>query len=104
MSLSAFDRLAEPVRRWIWQQKWSCLRDVQEKAIPVVLAGVDVVISARTAAGKTEAAFLPLLSRITTSGRSADGFGILYVRPLKALSNDQHRRLESLCEGCDVAL
>ncbi|MBZ9937051.1 DEAD/DEAH box helicase [Mesorhizobium sp. BR1-1-16] len=104
MSLSAFDRLAEPVRRWIWQQKWSSLRDVQEKAIPVVLAGGDVVISARTAAGKTEAAFLPLLSRITTSRRSADGFGILYVSPLKALINDQHRRLESLCEGCDVAL
>ncbi|MBN8998005.1 MAG: DEAD/DEAH box helicase [Rhizobiales bacterium] len=101
---SAFERLGHPVRRWIWQQKWSSLRDVQEKAIPVVLAGGDVVISARTAAGKTEAAFLPLLSRITTSGRSADGFGILYVSPLKALINDQHRRLESLCEGCDVAL
>jgi len=101
---SAFDRLAEPVRRWIWQQKWAALRDVQEKAIPAVLAGGDVVISARTAAGKTEAAFLPLLSRITASGRIADGFAVLYVSPLKALINDQHRRLESLCEACDIAL
>ncbi|MFG1344122.1 DEAD/DEAH box helicase [Xanthobacter autotrophicus DSM 431] len=104
MPRSAFDQLAEPVRRWIWQQKWPSLRDVQEKAIPAVLAGGDIVISARTAAGKTEAAFLPLLSRIASNGRSADGFAVLYVSPLKALINDQHRRLESLCEACDILL
>ena len=101
---SAFDRLAMPVRRWIWQQKWATLRDVQEKAIPVVLAGGDIVISARTAAGKTEAAFLPLLSRLVNSEQTADGFAVLYVAPLKALINDQHRRLESLCEACGVLL
>ena len=32
----------------------------------------------------------------------ADGFAVLYVSPLKALINDQFRRLESLCETCDV--
>ena len=104
MPHSAFDQLALPVRRWIWQQKWAALRDVQEKAIPAVLGGGDVVISARTAAGKTEAAFLPLLSRLVESERTADGFAILYVSPLKALINDQHRRLESLCKACDVLL
>ncbi|MBM3552137.1 MAG: DEAD/DEAH box helicase [Alphaproteobacteria bacterium] len=104
MLASAFERLALPVRRWIWQQKWASLRDVQEKAIPIVLDGGDVVISARTAAGKTEAAFLPLLSRLVESEQTADGFAVLYVSPLKALINDQHRRLESLCEACDVLL
>lgn len=101
---SAFDTLSEPVRRWTWQRKWPSLRDVQEKAIPVILAGGDVVISARTAAGKTEAAFLPLLTRYGEHAGSADGFAILYVSPLKALINDQHRRLESLCEGSGVLL
>lgn len=101
---SAFDQLALPVRRWIWQQKWPSLRDVQEKAIPSILAGGDIVISARTAAGKTEAAFLPLLSRIVSGERSADGFAVLYVSPLKALINDQHRRLEGLCEACGILL
>lgn len=101
---SSFDKLSEPVRRWIWQQKWPALRDVQEKAIPAILAGGDVVISARTAAGKTEAAFLPLLTRCNDRAGSADGFAILYVSPLKALINDQHRRLESLCEGSSVLL
>lgn len=104
MPHSAFDQLAPPVRRWIWQQKWAALRDVQEKAIPAVLGGGDVVISARTAAGKTEAAFLPLLSQLVESERTADGFAVLYVSPLKALINDQHRRLESLCKACDVLL
>ncbi|ACL62641.1 DEAD/DEAH box helicase [Methylobacterium nodulans] len=101
----AFDRLAEPVRRWIWQQGWSTLRDVQERAVPAILAGGDVILAARTAAGKTEAAFLPLLSRVLPKrdgGRP--GFSLLYVSPLKALINDQFRRLESLLEACDMPL
>src|SRR4051812_2958914 len=100
--LSSFERLSLPVRKWIWQRNWKTLRDVQEKAIPAVLAGGDVVISARTAAGKTEAALLPLLSAISADEEKADGFSILYVSPLKALINDQFRRLEDLCEICDV--
>lgn len=101
--LSGFDRLDPAVRRWIWQQKWQKLRDVQEKAIPAILARGDVVVSARTAAGKTEAAMFPLLTRIL-SGEERDGFSLLYVSPLKALINDQFRRFESLCEACDLQL
>jgi ATP-dependent helicase Lhr and Lhr-like helicase len=101
---SSFESLSEPVRKWIWKQNWPSLRDIQAKAIPAVLAGGDVVLSANTAAGKTEAAFLPLLTSIGQEGRSADGFAILYVSPLKALINDQFRRLESLCETCGVLL
>lgn len=101
---SAFEVLSEPVRRWIWQQKWPSLRDVQEKGIPAILGGGDVVISAKTAAGKTEAALLPLLTRIAERGVSRDGFAVLYVSPLKALINDQFRRLQSLCETSGVIL
>lgn len=101
----AVSLLAEPVRRWIFHQHWESLRDVQEKAIPKILAGGDVVVSARTAAGKTEAAMLPLLTRLVSNRTTgAEGFGIVYLSPLKALINDQHRRLESLCATCDVAL
>ncbi|MBY5489913.1 DEAD/DEAH box helicase [Rhizobium leguminosarum] len=104
MPISAFDLLAEPVRRWIWKQKWRRLRDVQEKAIPVILAGGDVVVSARTAAGKTEAVMLPLLTKIKNSQEESSGFSVLYVSPLKALINDQFRRLEDLCDQCGVIL
>jgi ATP-dependent Lhr-like helicase len=101
---AAFDSLAEPVQRWIWEQKWASLRDVQAKAIPEILAGGDVIISARTAAGKTEAALLPLLTRVLRRPERAGGFDILCVSPLKALINDQFRRLESLCDRCDIPL
>ena len=96
-----FDRLHEGVQRWVWRQKWTALRDIQEKAIdPILDAGSDVVISASTAAGKTEAAFLPACSRI--ADLAPNSIGILYISPLKALINDQYRRLQSLCEILDV--
>lgn len=95
---SAFDRLAEPVRRWVWQQGWTALRDVQDRAIAPLLAGRDVVIASATASGKTEAAFLPLLSRPV----ERDGLRLLYVSPLKALINDLARRLEPLAEAVDL--
>lgn len=104
MQRSAFELLSEPVRKWIWQQKWPSLRDVQEKGIPAILAGGDVVISAKTAAGKTEAALLPLLTKIAARNDAQDGFAVLYVSPLKALINDQYRRLQDLCETAGVLL
>jgi ATP-dependent helicase Lhr and Lhr-like helicase len=50
----AFDLLAEPVRKWVYDQGWQTLRDAQEAAIPLLLEGTaDVIIAAATAAGKT---------------------------------------------------
>lgn len=92
-----FNLLHKDVQRWIWTQNWTALRDIQERAIePILRANCDVIISASTAAGKTEAAFLPACSHITET--KPDGVGILYISPLKALINDQFRRLQSLCE------
>ena len=88
------------VRKWIYNQRWTDLRDIQKEAIRPVLAGnSDLVISASTAAGKTEAAFLPAITAIADE---TSGFGILYVSPLKALINDQYRRLEELCDMMDI--
>lgn len=92
-----FNLLHKDVQRWIWTQSWTTLRDIQERSIePILRANCDVIISASTAAGKTEAAFLPACSRIAET--TPDGIGILYISPLKALINDQFRRLQSLCE------
>jgi ATP-dependent Lhr-like helicase len=96
-----FDRLHGGVQRWVWGQKWTTLRDIQEKAIdPILDADCDVIISASTAAGKTEAAFLPACSRIADLAPNC--IGILYISPLKALINDQYRRLQSLGEILDI--
>ena len=101
---SAFDLLAEPVRRWIWDQGWSELRDIQERAILTLLKGDrDLVIAAPTAGGKTEAAFLPLISSVlTTPGEG--GFDLVYVAPLRALINDQLGRMEDLCARADLPI
>lgn len=97
---SAYDSLDPRVRKWVYKQGWPALRPLQESAIPTILArDRDVLISAGTAAGKTEAFFLPACSAIADI---TGGFGIIYISPLKALINDQYRRLESLGEVLDM--
>lgn len=95
-----YQRLDKRVQKWVFNQGWPDLRDIQKKAIAPILSGDrDVLISATTAAGKTEAFFLPACSAIA---EAENGFGILYISPLKALINDQYRRLESLTEMLDM--
>lgn len=92
----AHTELDKRIQRWIFDQGWHGLREVQAKAIAPILSGqTDVLISAATAAGKTEAFFLPACSAIAHQDK---GVGILYISPLKALINDQYRRLQSLAE------
>jgi len=100
----AFDLLHPKVQRWIWRQGWEDLRDIQEIAIPALTAGEqDVIIAAATASGKTEAAFLPIVSRLAKAEmKPGDGFGAIYISPLRALINDQFGRLESLCEELEI--
>lgn len=95
---TAFDQLSPSVQRWLYHQGWEGLRPIQELAIPLVnSADRDLLITAPTAGGKTEAAFLPLVSRIDQS-TDRSGFAVLCVSPLKALINDQYQRLEPLCD------
>lgn len=97
---TAFSLLDERIQRAIWKAGWTELRDAQEKAIPAIIgADRDVIISAATAAGKTEAAFFPALTYLLKQDRKAL---IVYVGPLKALINDQFARLEGLCESLEI--
>ncbi len=99
----AFDLLSPAVQRWVWQQRWTELRDAQERAIPLIMAGDhDLVISATTASGKTEAAFLPICSVLADDTSTDPGIQALYISPLKALINDQYGRLDALCEHLDL--
>lgn len=94
---SSYDRLHPEVRRWVRDEGWTGLREIQDTAIRSILGSSnDVIIMAGTASGKTEAAFLPLLTE--AAGMTGGGLRLLYISPLKALINDQFRRLEPLCE------
>ena len=94
---TAFDRLTPAVQRWIWHEQWEELRDIQEQAVAPILNGRDVLISSATASGKTEAAFLPICTALAED--AAESLGVIYIAPLKALINDQQRRLEPLFES-----
>lgn len=98
---SAYDRLHPLIRKWISEQKWEELREIQARTILAVLdGGGDALVAATTAAGKTEAAFLPVLTVV--ADRRESGFSVLYISPLKALINDQFRRLDELCERLEI--
>ena len=98
---SGFARLDERIQRWIWTEGWTALRDAQERAIPALIdADRDVIVAAATAAGKTEAAFFPILTHLLRQP-STSGL-VVYISPLKALINDQWGRLTGLCESLDI--
>ncbi|WP_068092914.1 DEAD/DEAH box helicase [Novosphingobium rosa] len=100
---TAFDKLARPIQRWIRSQGWRDLRDIQVRSITAISDGTsDVIIAASTAGGKTEAAFLPLISQVIADEEAVGGFDLLYVAPLKALITDQANRLEAMCQEAEL--
>ena len=93
MPLSRFHPVVE---KWFTQQ-FAGVTEPQRLGWPVIQSGEDVLISAPTGSGKTLAAFLHALDELVRSaaaGELADETRILYVSPLKALSNDVRLNLE----------
>ncbi len=98
---AAFSLLDERIQRWVWQAGWTELKDIQEQSIPQILeAKSDIIISAATASGKTEAAFFPIITRLLNEHDIKPC--AIYISPLKALINDQWNRLEELCRSTDI--
>lgn len=75
---------------------------VQVAAISPILDGHNVIISAPTASGKTEAAVAPLIERHCSPGRS--GLTLLYLTPTRALVNDLLKRLNMPLEALRLPL
>jgi ATP-dependent Lhr-like helicase len=99
----AFDRLHPSLQEALYRMRWTKLRQIQVDAIHEVFDGTgDLIIAAKTAAGKTEAAFLPILSLLLAEPSS--GVRAIYVGPLKALINDQFSRLEELCQEAEIGV
>jgi ATP-dependent Lhr-like helicase len=68
----------------------------QVQAWPLVSKGEDVLVIAPTGSGKTEAALLPLLSRLVSEGHGR-GISLLYITPMRALNRDMLKRLHVWC-------
>ena len=93
--MDVFNRLAPFIQDYIYQNKWEELRGNQVAACEVIFDSDDnLLLSSGTASGKTEAAFLPVLTELYNKPSSS--VGVIYISPLKALINDQFKRLEQL--------
>ena len=95
--MNVFDRYAPFIQDYIYRSGWKSLRGVQNAAGDAIFNTEDnVLLTASTASGKTEAAFFPILTLLDEN--PSKSVGVLYVAPLKALINDQFGRLNELCE------
>ncbi len=101
-------RLVEVLRG----QGWTGLTDAQEHALPPLLAGRHAVLVAPTGYGKTEAALLPVISRMLEARDAYQqqdrpwpkGFKAIYITPLRALNRDLQGRLESWATALDLRI
>ena len=96
-----FDRYAPFVQEYIYRNRWENLRAIQVAAGEAIFNTDDnVLLTASTASGKTEAAFFPIITLFSED--MPRSVGCIYIGPLKALINDQFSRLNDLCAEADI--
>src|SRR5580765_2931574 len=102
-----FSRFHPLIAEWFHRQVGQPT-DVQVQAWPVIQSGTDVLIAAPTGSGKTFAAFLSCIDHLFKQALAReldDHTQVLYVSPLKALSNDIQKNLQQpLAEIGNAAL
>jgi ATP-dependent Lhr-like helicase len=95
MSENIFSRFAPFIQEFIYNNDWTELRQIQGEAAEAIFDSQDhLLICSGTASGKTEAAFLPVLSELYFKPSAT--IGAVYIGPLKALINDQFGRLSEM--------
>lgn len=105
-------RLHDDLARLLRHQGWSGLTQAQEQALRPLAQGGHVLLMAPTGHGKTEAALLPVISRLlderdrlTHDGKPwPPGFKALYITPLRALNRDLMQRLRSWGEALGLRI
>ena len=101
--MNVFDRYAPFIQDYIYRSGWQNLRGVQNAAGEAIFNSEEnVLLTASTASGKTEAAFFPILTLLDENPSKT--VGVLYIAPLKALINDQFGRLNELCEEAGISV
>lgn len=94
--MNIFQRYSPTIQRYIYQEGWQSLRAIQAAAGDAIFnTDANVLLSASTASGKTEAAFFPIITLMQENQPTS--VGCLYIAPLKALINDQFGRLNDIC-------
>lgn len=99
---NSYDLLTRDMRKYIFEKGWPSLTKIQDATIKHIFAtDNNLILAAPTASGKTEAAFLPTISK---SQDIKTKLKILYISPLIALINDQFKRISEMCEDFDIGV
>jgi len=88
-----FSDFHPPLREAMKRKGFAKPTKIQEKAIPIVREGKNVLVIGPTGEGKTEVALLPILDRISREGKTR-AISVLYIAPLRALNRDLLDRIE----------
>jgi ATP-dependent Lhr-like helicase len=101
MKENPFFRLAPFIQEFIYTHGWTELRAIQIEACRVIFeTDAHLLLATGTASGKTEAAFLPVLTILFND--PPESVGVLYIGPTKALINDQFIRLNDLLQEANI--
>ncbi|MFB6127045.1 MAG: DEAD/DEAH box helicase [Halolamina sp.] len=96
----AFADLGPEVRAALSDRGFSSPTEPQRRAIPPLARGENALVVAPTGTGKTETAMLPVFDAL--ADQRPEGFGALYVTPLRALNRDMRERLDWWGEELDL--
>lgn len=98
----SYSLLNRDLRFYIHEKDWPSLTKIQNASIKAFYTtNNNLILSAPTASGKTEACFLPAISKVSSWDK---GIKILYISPLIALINDQFKRISDMCLDMDIPI
>lgn len=97
MNNTVFSLLNKEIQEILSSKEMHLPTEPQNKSIPSILKGENVLLIAPTGLGKTESALLPIFNNFlkykeTHGGKKEEGISILYITPLRALNRDMLRR------------
>ncbi|MFH2104174.1 MAG: DEAD/DEAH box helicase [Chloroflexota bacterium] len=96
---TSFEQLPERLRQAARRAGWTELMPVQARGIPLLLAGRDMIVQARTGSGKTGAYLLPMLERLDPSRNTCQA---LILVPTRELARQVWQEAERLCADCGL--
>lgn len=94
-----FKLLNEQLRKWLDKREYLVPTRIQEKAIPEILSGKNVLVIAQTGQGKTLSAILPLFEKIKHAKK---GIKVLYITPLRSLNRDIFKHIAEIGEEVGI--
>lgn len=101
--MTAFELLHPKLMKTLKKFGYHNPTQIQQKAIPIILKGINVLISAPTGSGKTEAALFPIFSKILQNNE-VKSVKVLYITPLRALNRDILKRMIAIASDLCISI